>query len=257
MRFVIGMAVIRNDPDTEPELWLRGGGPLGLRCFPRDRGIFPRYDDERPERPLTRTWKATFATRSMPILRKRSSSCTLTISSIISSPRRPWPTTLARTLDAIELLIEMTELADETLDIYFCHWLCRCVQANSFTYFETSLHHLLLRWRLLRVLAGASRFMWSSSSSGARLRTLQSTTLATVSSQRVRLNTYVGTFNTWTSVRNCITKEGMIADIKEDIVTLSTLFSSLTLSLVVMFEHSLDDACASLVLSTCGGLSSE
>ena len=49
MRFVIGMAVVRKDPDTEPELWLRGGGPLGLRCFPRDRGIFPRYDDERPE----------------------------------------------------------------------------------------------------------------------------------------------------------------------------------------------------------------
>ena len=35
-------------PDAEPEEWCRSGGPLGLRCFPRDRGIFPRYD-VRPE----------------------------------------------------------------------------------------------------------------------------------------------------------------------------------------------------------------
>ncbi len=39
------------DPDDQPELWLREGGPAGVRAFPEHRGVYPPVDDETPADP--------------------------------------------------------------------------------------------------------------------------------------------------------------------------------------------------------------
>ena len=39
------------DPDDQPEVWCRTGGPLGLRLAPEDRGVFPLYTDEEAQDP--------------------------------------------------------------------------------------------------------------------------------------------------------------------------------------------------------------
>ena len=38
-----------HDPDDQPEIWLKSGGPLGVKRHPEDRSIFPKKHEGNPD----------------------------------------------------------------------------------------------------------------------------------------------------------------------------------------------------------------